>query len=77
MDNASNSKKEINFNFKDVLSIVSFLVVFLIVWQVVFSLQIWPRVSLPSPAMVAESFVDLITENTLIEGIAVTLWRLF
>src|SRR5687768_5305240 len=77
MDTASNSRKEINFNLKDVLSIISFLVVFLVIWQIVFSLEIWPRVSLPSPAMVAESFVDLVSENTLIEGIAITLWRLF
>jgi NitT/TauT family transport system permease protein len=77
MDTASNSKKEINFNLKDVLSIISFLAVFLVIWQIVFSLEIWPRVSLPSPTMVAESFVDLVSENTLIEGIAITLWRLF
>lgn len=77
MDTASNSRKDINFNLKDVLSIVSFLVVFLVIWQIVFSLEIWPRVSLPSPAMVAESFVDLVSGNTLIEGIAITLWRLF
>ena len=77
MDTASNSRKEINFNLKDVLSIISFLVVFLVIWQIVFSLEIWPRVSLPSPTMVAESFVDLVSENTLIEGIAITLWRLF
>ena len=77
MDTTSNSRKEINFNLKDVLSIISFLVVFLVIWQIVFSLEIWPRVSLPSPAMVAESFTDLVSENTLIEGIAITLWRLF
>src|SRR5919106_672195 len=65
MDTASNSRKEINFNLKDVLSIISFLVVFLVIWQIVFSLEIWPRVSLPSPTMVAESFVDLVSENTL------------
>lgn len=76
MDTASNSRKEINFNLRDVLSIISFLVVFLVIWQIVFSLEIWPRVSLPSPTMVAESFVDLVSENTLIEGIAITLWRL-
>ena len=52
MDTTSNSRKEINFNLKDVLSIISFLVIFLVIWQIVFSLEIWPRVSLPSPAMV-------------------------
>ena len=65
MDTPSNSRKEINFNIKDVLSIVSFLVVFVIVWQIVFWLEIWPPVSLPSPAMVAQAFVDLVSENIL------------
>ena len=79
MDTPSNSKtkKEINFDIKDVLSIVAFLVVFVLVWQIVFWLEIWPPVSLPSPAMVAQAFVDLVSENILIEGIAITLWRLF
>jgi len=77
MDNSTNSKKEINFNTKDALSIFLFLAGFLIIWQVAFSLEIWPRVSLPSPAMVAESFIDLIYQNTLVEGIIITLWRLF
>jgi NitT/TauT family transport system permease protein len=72
-----NSKKDIKFNVKDVTSIFSFLIAFLIIWQIVFSLQIWPVVSLPSPAMVAQSFVDLVQENILIQSIIVSLWRLF
>src|SRR3712207_6314715 len=35
-----------------------------------------PRVSLPSPLMVAESFIDLIQSNTLFSSIAMTLYRL-
>jgi NitT/TauT family transport system permease protein len=77
MDNHVNSKKEMNYNLKDVLSIFLFIAAFLIIWQIVFSLEIWPRVSLPSPAMVGQSFIDLVSENTLIDGIAITLWRLF
>src|SRR6187200_3694483 len=77
MNSPINSKKHIKFNMKDVLSVVSFLLVFLLIWQIVFSLEIWPPVSLPSPAMVAQSFVDLVSENILINGLAVTLWRLF
>ena len=77
MDTSSNSRKEINFNIKDVLSILTFLVVFVIVWQIVFWLEIWPPVSLPSPAMVAQAFVDLVSENILPESIAISLWRLF
>ncbi|MGA6989031.1 MAG: ABC transporter permease [Nitrososphaeraceae archaeon] len=37
---------------------------------------IWPEVSLPSPAMVAGSFVDLVKNLTLIVSIAVTMYRL-
>ena len=77
MDTPTNSKKEIRFNIKDVLSIATFLIVFLIIWQIVYSLEIWPPVSLPSPAMVAQSFADLVSDGTLIESIAVSLWRLF
>ena len=77
MDNHVNSKKEMNYNVKDVLSVFLFIAAFLIIWQIVFSLEIWPPVSLPSPAMVAQSFVDLVSENILINGLAVTLWRLF
>jgi NitT/TauT family transport system permease protein len=69
--------KEIKFNMKDFLSIILFLVVFVIIWQIVFSLQIWPPVSLPSPAMVAQAFVDLVQENILTQSVAITLWRLF
>jgi NitT/TauT family transport system permease protein len=77
MDTPPNSKKEIRFNIKDLLSIVTFLIVFLIIWQIVYSLEIWPPVSLPSPAMVAQSFADMVSDGTLIESIAVSLWRLF
>src|ERR1044072_3004973 len=77
MDNHVNSKKEMNYNVKDILSVFLFIAVFLIIWQIVFSLEIWPRVSLPSPAMVAQSFIDLVSETTLINEIAITLWRLF
>ncbi len=77
MDTPTNTKKDIKLNMKDIISILSFLAVFLISWQIVFSLEIWPHVSLPSPSMVAQSFVDLVYENSLIESIAITLWRLF
>jgi ABC-type nitrate/sulfonate/bicarbonate transport system, permease component len=77
MNSPINSKKHIKFNAKDVLSVITFLIVFLLIWQIVFWLQIWPVVSLPSPAMVAQSFVDLVQENILIESIIVSLWQLF
>ncbi len=52
------------------------LAVFVGVWQVVFMLGIWPPISMPSPAMVAESFTKLISNLSLPEGIGITLGRL-
>ena len=56
---------------KDVLSVIIFIGGFLIIWQLFFSLELWPRVSLPSPLMVAESLIDLISDNTLL----IRCWR--
>ncbi len=39
-------------------------------------LGVWPEVSLPSPAMVAGAFIDLLKNLTLIISIAVTMYRL-
>ena len=50
--------------------------VFIGIWQLVFVLGIFPRVSLPSPATVAFSFVDLFTSAILFTSIAMTMWRL-
>ena len=61
---------------KDALSVIIFIGGFLIIWQLFFSLELWPRVSLPSPLMVAESLIDLISDNTLLISTGVTLWRL-
>ena len=55
----------------------AFLVVFVGIWEVIFLLEVFPIVSLPSPLMVAQSLVDLIAEGTLIYSTAVTLLRLF
>src|SRR5919197_1686633 len=50
--------------------------VFIGIWQLIFVLGIFPRVSLPSPAMVALSFVDLFSSSILFTSIATTMWRL-
>ena len=39
-------------------------------------LNIWPKVSMPSPVMVAESFASLLQNLTLIISIAMTMYRL-
>ena len=46
------------------------------IWQLVFSMGIWPPISLPSPAAVAESFGNLIYDLTLIKSIGMTMYRL-
>ena len=50
--------------------------IFIGIWQLVFVLGIFPRVSLPSPAMVAQSFADLFTSAILFISIGMTMWRL-
>jgi NitT/TauT family transport system permease protein len=60
----------------DAANIALFLAIFLGIWQLVFMLGIWPKVSLPSPLTVAETFVRLIANSLLIKGIGITLARL-
>src|SRR3972149_5192433 len=60
----------------DVANAVLFFAVFIGIWQLVFVLGIWPKVSLPSPYAVAESFAEVILNYTLFRGIGITLGRL-
>lgn len=68
------SKNIIN---KDTLSLIVFIVAFLALWQLVYMLEIWPKVSLPSPFAVGQTIVDLLLDFTLVKGTAISLWRLF
>jgi len=61
---------------KDIGHVILFLAVFLGIWQVIFSLGVFPKVSLPSPAMVAQSFADLLFDGSLVMSIGMTMWRL-
>ena len=70
-----NSKKH-RFDITDVANVALFLAVFVGLWQLVTLLEIWPKTLLPPPAQVAISISELITSNSLIIGIATTLWRL-
>jgi NitT/TauT family transport system permease protein len=74
---AQERKNHRKIDFKDAASTTAFLVVFIGIWEVTFLLGVFPIVSLPSPLMVAQSLVDLISEGTLIYSTAVTLLRLF
>ncbi len=73
-DRKGKGKRTVDLN--DVANIVLFLAAFVGIWQLVFTLGVWPKVSMPSPAMVAESFVQLIQNITLITSIGMTMWRL-
>ncbi|MDQ3883510.1 MAG: hypothetical protein M3243_05600, partial [Thermoproteota archaeon] len=60
----------------DVANVVLFLAVFVGLWQLVTVLELWPKTLFPSPTQVAISISELIANNSLVIGIATTLWRL-
>jgi NitT/TauT family transport system permease protein len=68
------SKKVLN---KDTLSLVIFLGAFVGIWQLVYLLEVFPKISLPSPFAVGQTIIELVSDFTLIEGTVLTLWRLF
>ena len=68
--------KKLFLNLDDIANAILFLAVFIGIWQLVFVLGIWPKISLPSPVIVAESFVKVILNYTLFQGIGITLGRL-
>jgi NitT/TauT family transport system permease protein len=53
-----------------------FLAAFVGIWQLVFLLGIFPAISLPSPLMVGESFLELAQSMTLFTSMAMTIYRL-
>lgn len=62
---------------KDLYSIIIFLVAFIALWQLFFSLEIWPKVSFPSPYQVFESLISQIQDGSLFHNILFSMWRLF
>jgi NitT/TauT family transport system permease protein len=66
----------VKLDIEDLANVALFIAAFIGIWQLVFMLGIWPEVSLPSPAMVAGSFVELVKNLTLIISIAATMYRL-
>ncbi|MGI0065781.1 MAG: ABC transporter permease [Nitrosotalea sp.] len=63
-------------NFDDAANAALFIAVFIGVWQLVYTLGIFPQISLPSPVMVAETFIKIILNGTLFWSVGVTLGRL-
>jgi len=73
---SSNKHRKVKLDIEDLANVALFVAAFIGIWQLVFMLGIWPEVSLPSPAMVAGSFVELVKNLTLIISIAATMYRL-
>jgi NitT/TauT family transport system permease protein len=69
-------KPRLKIDLEYLANITLFIATFIGIWQLVFMLNIWPKVSMPSPVMVAESFASLLQNLTLIISIAMTMYRL-
>jgi NitT/TauT family transport system permease protein len=65
-----------NINLTELANTILFISVFIGIWQLVYIIGIWPKISLPSPLMVAEAFYDLFQNNTLLTSIGMTMYRL-
>src|SRR5437879_13564263 len=63
-------------NLHDAANAALFVAAFLGVWQIIFMLGIWPKISLPSPILVAENFAKIIWNGSLPQSIGITLARL-
>jgi NitT/TauT family transport system permease protein len=63
-------------NLTELANTVLFISVFIGIWQLVYIMGIWPKISLPSPFMVAEAFYELFQNNTLLTSIGMTMYRL-
>jgi NitT/TauT family transport system permease protein len=63
-------------NLTELANTILFISVFIGIWQLVYIIGIWPKISLPSPLMVAEAFYDLFQNNTLLTSIGMTIYRL-
>lgn len=71
-----NTVKKHRRNFEDAANAALFIAAFVGVWQLIFVLGIFPKISLPSPAMVAETFAKIMWNGSLPWSIGVTLGRL-
>jgi NitT/TauT family transport system permease protein len=70
------SPKKSRHNLDDAANAALFIATFIGVWQLVFMLGIFPKISLPSPPMVGESFTKIILNGSLPASIGITLGRL-
>ncbi|MDE1811723.1 MAG: ABC transporter permease [Thaumarchaeota archaeon] len=72
----SDTVKRHKRNFDDAANAALFIAAFIGMWQLVFTLGVFPEISLPSPTMVAETFTKIISNGTLFWSVGVTLGRL-
>ena len=70
------SSKKSKRNLDDAANAALLIAAFIGIWQIIFMLGIWPKISLPSPYVVAETFSKIILNGSLIENIGITLARL-
>lgn len=63
-------------NLDELANTILFIAVFIGIWQLIYLMGIWPKISLPSPLMVAESFYELLLNNMLVISIGMTMYRL-
>jgi len=68
--------KKSKINIDEIANTILFIAVFIGIWQLIYLLGIWPKISLPSPLMVAEAFYELLQNNTLTLSIGMTMYRL-
>jgi NitT/TauT family transport system permease protein len=71
-----NPLKKSQRNLDDAANAVLLIAAFIGVWQIAFISGIWPKISLPSPMMVAETFSKIMLNGSLPESIGITLARL-
>ncbi len=64
------------FDVTDAANTALFLAAFVGIWQLVFMLGIWPKTLMPSPAQVATTVANLVSNSLLTSGIGVTMIRL-
>ena len=63
-------------DWKGILDMIVANAVFVILWQIVFSLHFYPSYLLPSPGIVLGRFVSMVESGELGQGLAITLGRL-
>ncbi len=62
--------------FDDIVNVVLFLAVFVGIWELVFLLGVWPKVLLPSPAIVVLTFLKITSNYSLFKDSGITIGRL-